>query len=447
MHYYEVNFDGLVGPSHNYAGLSFGNVASQKNATNIANPKQAALQGLAKMKAMHDEGLVQGVFAPHARPDLRTLRQLGFTGTDSYILNQVSRQAPHLLKACYSASSMWTANAATVSSSSDCDDNKVHFTAANLANKFHRAIEAPTTERLLKAMFNNEDSFAHHSALPSGVHFSDEGAANHMRLCDTHGHQGLNLFVYGTSSFDPSNPKPSRYPARQSLEASQAIARLHQLSESQTLFIQQNPNVIDAGVFHNDVIAVANENVMLFHEHAFLNSDEVISQITNAFQGQRPLHLIEVKEHHVGINDAVGSYLFNSQLVSLPFGGMALIAPSECQHHDQVATYLALLQQADNPISQIHYFDLNQSMQNGGGPACLRLRVPLSAKELGTVNQHCLFSTHLYHSLCQWVEKHYRDRLTETDLADISLLNECQIALDELTQMLQLGSVYDFQRE
>ena len=25
---YEVNFDGLVGPTHNYAGLSYGNVAS-----------------------------------------------------------------------------------------------------------------------------------------------------------------------------------------------------------------------------------------------------------------------------------------------------------------------------------------------------------------------------------------------------------------------------------
>lgn len=173
-----------------------------QNSQHNANPKQAALQGLAKMKAMHDQGLVQGVFAPHARPDLSTLRKLGFSGTDSYIINQVARQQPHLLKACYSASSMWSANAATVSASADCDDQNVHFTPANLANKFHRAIEAPTTGRLLQAMFKHDAHFVHHDPLPSGQHFCDEGAANHMRLCDTHGHLGLNCFVYGASSFD-----------------------------------------------------------------------------------------------------------------------------------------------------------------------------------------------------------------------------------------------------
>ena len=446
MHFYEVNFDGLVGPSHNYAGLSFGNIASQNNANAIANPKEAALQGLRKMKSLHDSGLVQGVFAPHARPDTRTLRALGFSGTDPQLISQAAQKAPHLLRACYSASSMWTANAATVSPSADSQDKKVHFTTANLANKFHRAIEAPTTERLLQAMFNDEQHFAHHPALLSGQHFADEGAANHTRLCDSHGHQGLEIFVYGASSFNPAIKRPARYPARQMLEASQAIAHLHQLDQHHTLFLQQNPDVIDMGVFHNDVIAVGNENVLLFHEMAFLNSQSAMTKIKAAYPGQRPLHLIEIKQDVISVEDAVSSYLFNSQLVSLPEGGMALIAPSECQHNDKVATYLAVLQQADNPISQIRYYDLKQSMQNGGGPACLRLRVPLSSQELGAVNQHCLMSESLYLSLTDWVETHYRDRLSDADLADPNLLVECQTALDTLSQLLHLGSVYDFQR-
>ena len=61
MKYFEANFDGLVGPTHNYAGLSVGNVASLNNAKNTSNPKQAAKQGLAKMKALADLGMVQGV--------------------------------------------------------------------------------------------------------------------------------------------------------------------------------------------------------------------------------------------------------------------------------------------------------------------------------------------------------------------------------------------------
>ncbi|EGF31557.1 Succinylarginine dihydrolase, partial [Oxalobacteraceae bacterium IMCC9480] len=55
----EFNFDGLVGPSHNYAGLSFGNVASFNNVKSVSSPKQAALQGLAKMRALAARGFAQ----------------------------------------------------------------------------------------------------------------------------------------------------------------------------------------------------------------------------------------------------------------------------------------------------------------------------------------------------------------------------------------------------
>jgi succinylarginine dihydrolase len=90
-------------------------------------------------------------------------------------------------------------------------------------------------------------------------------------------------------------------------------------------------------------------------------------------------------------------------------------------------------------------FDLKQSMQNGGGPACLRLRVALNQTELAAVNPAVVMTNELYATLNTWVDKYYRDRLVDADLADPQLLNECRMALDQLTQILKLGSVYPFQ--
>ena len=419
-------------------------MASKSNANKVANPKKAALQGLEKMHMLSQMGLPQGVLAPNARPDLVTLRSLGFSGSDANVISQASKSAPQFLKACYSAASMWTANAATISPSADSGDGKVHFTPANLNNKIHRAIEAKTTSKILKATFADESMFTHHAPLPQHPLFGDEGAANYTRLADSYGHSGLALFVYGEDM--NSKVKPQVFPARQTRQASEAVARSHQLDPAQTLYIQQNPAVIDQGVFHNDVIAIGNENVFLFHEQAFYQQKKVIAQIRQNYTGSRPLHLIEVTDADLSVDEAVKSYIFNSQLVSLPNGGMALIAPSECQTIDAVARYLAALCQASNPINEVIYMDLKQSMQNGGGPACLRLRVALSQQELNAVNPNCLMTDTLYDRLTQWVNKHYRDRLVEADLADPSLMQESQQALDELTQIMNLGSVYEFQQ-
>ncbi|MGL4473449.1 MAG: N-succinylarginine dihydrolase, partial [Shewanella sp.] len=307
MSYLEANFDGLVGPTHNYAGLSFGNVASQHNAAAPSNPKAAALQGLTKAKALADMGLTQGILPPQARPDLASLRRVGFTGSDANVLTQAAKLAPHLLNSFSSASCMWTANAATVSPSTDCADGKVHFTAANLVDKLHRSIEPTQTTKTLKAIFANDNHFAHHPHLPEHPFFGDEGAANHTRLCSDYGRQGVELFVYGRKASNPSAPAPRRYPARQTLEASQAIARLHQLEHNSVHFIQQNPAVIDQGVFHNDVIAVGNKNVLFYHQQAFVDSQKQLAQLQQKMHGD--LHLVEVSTDDVSIDAAVKSYL------------------------------------------------------------------------------------------------------------------------------------------
>ncbi|WP_323753651.1 N-succinylarginine dihydrolase [Marinobacter sp.] len=443
-HAVEANFDGLVGPTHNYAGLSWGNVASKSNVNAESNPKQAALQGLAKMKALADRGYMQGVLPPHERPHLPTLRALGFEGSDTQILGAAAKQAPAILAAVSSASTMWTANAATVSPSADTADHRVHFTPANLSAKFHRSIEHAVTGRALKAIFQDEQYFAHHSALPSVGHFGDEGAANHTRLCGHYGEPGVELFVYGQEAFNQQAPAPVKYPARQTLEASQAVARLHGLADANRVFAQQNPAAIDAGVFHNDVIAVGNGNCLFYHELAFLNEERVLAEIRERLLGAE-LEAIKVTAQQVPLEDAVSSYLFNSQLLNSP-DGMLLVVPGECREVASVSRYLDELVASDGPITSVEVMDVKQSMRNGGGPACLRLRVVLNDEERHAINQGAVLTDELYARLTTWVETHYRDRLVQQDLADPKLLNEVRQALDELTGILQLGSIYDFQR-
>jgi len=446
MKAFEVNFDGLVGPTHNYGGLSYGNVASQSNSQQGSNPREAARQGLAKMKALMDMGFVQGVLAPQERPDTEALRALGFTGSDAQVIQRAAREAMPLLTASCSASSMWVANAATVSPSADTADGRVHFTAANLNCKFHRSIEHPTTGRVLAAMFADPKHFAHHSALPAVAQFGDEGAANHTRLCRDYGAPGVEFFVYGRSAFDSRLPAPRVYPARQTLEASQAVARLHGLTEQGVVFAQQNPAVIDQGVFHNDVIAVGNGEVLFHHEEAFLDSAAILGELEAklARQGGR-LQAIGVPASQVSVDDAVRSYLFNSQLLTRADGSMLLVVPEECRGNERVWHYLQGLAGSGGPIAEVKVFDLKQSMRNGGGPACLRLRVALQENELAAVNPGVILTPTLYETLTRWVDQHYRDRLVETDLADPHLLDECRTALDELTRILGLGSVYPFQ--
>lgn len=444
---FELNFDGLVGPTHNYAGLSHGNVASSSNAQSASNPKMAALQGLQKMKFLRDLGLKQALLPPHARPALDTLRQLGFTGGNASILQKVSHEAPALLAACYSSSNMWTANAATVSPSADTADGRVHFTAANLANKLHRSIEHPTTSAILQRIFHSPQHFAHHPALPTHDMLGDEGAANHTRLSSHHGARGVEFFVYGKEACNATKPAPQKYPARQTLEASQAVARLHGLSADKTVFAQQNPAAIDAGVFHNDVISVGNGNTLLYHEEAFLDTDAAFAELQQKF-GDEKLHFIKVANSEVTVAEAVQTYLFNSQLITVPDGSMALIAPKECEENQAVASRVqAMCEDQSNPVNAVHYLDVRESMRNGGGPACLRLRVALTENEFAAMHQGVILTDSLYGTLVKWVEKHYRDTLTTKDLADPHLAQEAYRALDELTQILGLGAIYPFQQE
>lgn len=437
----EANFDGLVGPTHNYAGLSHGNVASQANRRKPANPKAAALQGLEKMRRVAALGIAQAVIPPLPRPELAWLRRIGFSGADAEVVAKAAKADPVLLAACYSASSMWTANAATVCPSVDSGDRRVHVTPANLSGQVHRALEAPRTAAVLRALFPGP-RFAHHDPLPSGNQFGDEGAANHTRLAPAHGERGIHFFAYGrealsgTGGHDVAGPR--RFPARQAREASEAIARLHGLAPARVVFAAQNPAAIDAGVFHNDVIAVGNEGILLCHEAAFRDRIAVLRDVRSKYRALTgdSLRVIEVSAREVPVATAVATYLFNSQLLTLPSGAMRLLAAVECEEEPRTRKYLAALAEREGIGSE--FADLRQSMRNGGGPACLRLRVPLTAEEWDDVPSAVKFTEALYARLKSWIESGYRDRLLPADLADPDLIEESRVATRGLYAILGL---------
>jgi succinylarginine dihydrolase len=456
------NFDGLPGPTHNYAGLARGNLAAERHAQRVSNPREAARQGLAKMRALAARGFPQAVLPPHERPDVHTLRALGFTGTDAEVIARAGREAPRLLAACASAAGMWVANAATVSASADTADGRVHFTPANLVSNLHRAIEAPGTTRLLRAIFGDARRFAVHDPLPAAPQLGDEGAANHTRLARGAwsracapagartavaddgaggGARGVELFVYGRATFG-HGPAPQRFPARQTREASEAVVRRHGLDPARVVLAQQDTAAIDAGVFHNDVIAVGEGRFLLLHEQAYVGQAGVLARLHEAMEGELVTRVVRAGE--VTLAEAVDTYLFNSQLLHRDDGRYVVVAPAEAQEHARTRALLDALV-AEGPVAEVLVFDLRQSMRNGGGPACLRLRVPLTAEERQSIDARVFLDDTLASELAAWIERHYRDRLAPADLADPALLDESRRALDELTRLLALPPVYPFQ--
>lgn len=439
----EINFDGLVGPTHNYAGLSEGNLASARNRDAVARPREAALQGIAKMRKLAALGLAQGVLPPHARPDMAWLRGLGFSGSDSDVWRRVWEEEQAIARAALAASAMWAANAATISPSPDCADGRLHASVANLQTMLHRFLEAGQTERTLRALMPDETRFAVHPALPAQAALSDEGAANHMRMHA--GGAGVEIFVYGRTAAEAR----AGFPARQTLEACRALARRHGLSDARTVFARQSAEAIDAGAFHNDVVAVAHEHVLFHHEHAFADKAALYAEIRAKAQGLFEPVFVEIGARDVSLADAVSSYLFNSQLVREPGAkALTLIAPTEVRENNKTAAVVAeMIAQPNAAIGRVEYVEVRESMRNGGGPACLRLRVEMSDAERAAMAQGFLLTDRLAAELEAWVRQHYREEVAPQDLADPALIAEAHAALDELTRILPLGGgFYPFQQ-
>src|SRR5256885_1223120 len=443
----EYNFDGLVGPTHNYAGLSHGNVASLAHSGQPASPRGAAVQGLAKMRFVASLGVGQAVLPADERPSLRTQRRLGCRGSDEEVLAKAARDPElkdQLLRISSSAAAMWTANAATSIPSADAADGRLHLVPANLTAMFHRSLEAETTTRVLRAIFADPKRFEVHDPLPGTVQFADEGAANHTRLFAP-GRPAVHLFAWGRRGFGrpAAAGEPSRFPARQTREASHALARLGQVDAARALFPQQHPRGIDAGAFHTDVVAVGNANVLLLHELAFVDHQALLAKLREVLGDAWSVYL--ASEAELPVAAAVVAYPFNSQVLTLPDGSMTILAPQESREEPRARAFLERVAASGGPVRSVRYLDLRDSMENGGGPACLRQRIVLTDAERAAVRARVFWDETLGNELERWVERHYRDRVTGGDLRDPLLHRESLVALDELTRILRLGSIYDFQ--
>jgi succinylarginine dihydrolase len=310
----------------------------------------------------------------------------------------------------------------------------------------HRAQEADFSHSLLKKIFADPKYVTVHAPLDAYRDLGDEGAANHNILCKQYGNPGLEMFVYGRHGLMHDIHETTRFPARQTKLASSTIKRNHSLRDDRTLIVQQNPLAIDAGVFHNDVVCVTNKNVMFYHAQAFLGWSTAQLAIQQYFAGD--CYFIEISPNQLSLEEAVETYIFNSQLVSLPGsnGDMALIVPMECKNSRQATELLNSIVLANNPIKLVQHVECRESMRNGGGPACLRLRAILTKQQLEACHQGIILDDKLYSQLSMWIEKYYRDTLVAEDLLDPLLSQEVFTALDELTQLLRLGSIYPFQQ-
>lgn len=436
-----LNLDGLTGPNHNYAGLALGNLASKQHQGESSSPRAAALQGLEKMWRLHQLGIPQGIIPPQTRPDLALLYAAGFRGSPEQLLQQAWKRAPRLLEACYSASAMWAANSATVTASVDSQDARLQLTPANLISSLHRSRESADNGLFFRRCFASSNYFHHHPPLPAQASFADEGAANHCRLSDPNSDQALNLFIYGR---EESAEHTARYPARQSRLACESILRSHQLKGGRSLLIRQNPEAINHGAFHNDVVAVGFRNLLLLHQQAFASQPDLLGEIRKACQTwQSPLYIFEVSNDELTLDEAVSSYLFNAQLVPISENEIMMLAPEECREHPKALQVCQRILDEDNPVSDIEFIDLRQSMNNGGGPACLRLAIPITEQELTQVHPGIMMSEPLYSELQLWICAHYRDRLTREALLDPQLISEIETALESLSKLLKLPGLYD----
>lgn len=445
---FDANLDGLAGPNHNYAGLSFGNVASQKNRGEASNPRLAALQGLHKMRVMVEAGVPQLLLPPQLRPDFDFLRRLGFHGKPAEMLEAVYRAEPALLAAAWSSSAMWAANAATFSPSADHARSHAQVTPANLVGTLHRALESRQTAHLLQRILPASAGFQHHPALPSDIRFGDEGAANHTRFAPFPGGKGLHVFVHGRAGNADGHrhlsvTSPEKYPARHTLEAGLALVRQHRLADKQVLHLRQNPHAIDAGVFHNDVIAVGHGGTWFVHEQAYAEGEAALAETSKRYRAlaRKPMHLLRVTPRQLSLREAVTTYFFNSQFYADTDGSLSLICAEESETN---AKSRRLLQRAvsEGLIRQWQSLDLRQSMRNGGGPACLRLRLVLTPRQWQGLPQGIIMTPAKLDRLEAWVKKHYRDRLSPQDLRDDSLATEVQRALSELARLLELPDLY-----
>jgi succinylarginine dihydrolase len=434
--YREINIDGMIGPSHHFGGLGVENKASELNRAQTSHPRNAALQGLAKMELLDSYGIPQFYLPPPARPAWGWLESLGFSGSKASVLRDCYQEYPILLSAAFSSAFMWTANAASVSCGSDTRSGRAKIKLANLNANLHRSIEEAERLPQLETMFKAVAGVDVLRGLSSSRPLSDEGAANLMRFCTRAGSRGVYAFVYGSEQggsddaaghFQVGAGTRRRQP-RQTRMASALLARSLDLEPADCFLMQQTSAAIDAGVFHNDVIATSHENVLVYHESAFHNSEESVAVIQKRFfekTGQElETHLVASSD--LRLDEAVDTYLFNSQICTDSQGQWRMFVPENCSQSTAVQTVLDRLRSQIPRLRTIDYCPLAESMRNGGGPACLRLRVSLTPAQIDQIPGSMRINSSTLSQLRKLVETEYPEKVEPSDFANPDFAGQCE---------------------
>ena len=415
----EVQVDRLVGPTHHFGGLGVGNLASQESSGETSNPAAAALQGLDKMRRVAQLGVPQLVLPPQPSPDLSLLTSHGFGDDEATALRRAADEAPEILSAATTCSAMWTANAATVTPGPDGALPSTQVSIANLSASLHRSIESEQTSADLRAALG--DTCAINDAFGGGAPMRDEGAANHMRLSTFEDKPSVNVLVYGDQ-----DPLPEMFWPRQTLAASKSIARRHRLFRDNTFFLKQHPLAIDAGAFHNDVVAMSHGDILIHHEFAFDDDGQAIAKVKQRFLEleRTELRHIVVNSQQLSLEDSVSTYLFNSQIVSPPESARPVIICPRQVRENKAARNLIRDWCQRGIFREACYVSLDESMSGGGGPACLRLRVPLPQDSIDQLPATYRWTHDLDQDLRNAIDATYPTKLHLRDLHSPDVLEQ-----------------------
>lgn len=439
----EFNIDGLIGPTHHFGGLGIGNIASESNRSRLSHPRRAALEGLSKMRKLHELGIPQFFLPPPKRPNGAWLRSIGFDQSNPDDWKRCFDCFPTVFSSALSSSFMWMANAACVSAGVDSSDGKNRVVVANLAASLHRGQEREERFAQLASMFRHSGETEVVRGLPGLTPLRDEGAANIMRLWNAQRDQGIYVFVFGererntievNQSTSPVR-QPAIHPSRQTSLASRLVSNLLRIPSSRSLFVQQHPEAIDAGAFHNDVIATSHENFLLVHSRAFQDQPRELERISDTFRQQNgdSLRILEVDETELTLEQAVATYLFNSQIVTQRDGSWAMLCPVECQQSESAQRVLRRIQQVESRIRDIEFVSLRESMANGGGPACLRLRAYATKRELATLPARYRIDDQSLAFLGRFIESEYPESVRLSDFLDNDLRQHCEWISDAIS--------------
>jgi len=468
----EVQFDGIIGPTHHFGGLGVGNVASLASRAKESYPRAAALEGAAKMDLVASLGIPQFFLPPLVRPNWDFLVRCGLIDSKQRFdrakqveaLRRCAEESPMLLSAAYSSSFMWTANAGTFCPGTDASDGVSRLVLANLSSSLHRGMEAVERYQQFSDLFRGCEKVQVCLPIPAVDPLRDEGAANHMRFAAPHAMQsslGLHVFVHGISHHGISHHGASNLPevrhgggavdgagtvsslgnsfrSRQSSLASHAVSNFMRLPVGQRIYALQSRKAIDAGVFHNDVIATSNRNLFLYHADAFENGDRIVDEILASYEKLfgEPIYSIRINADSIPLNEAVQTYLFNSQIVSLPNGGMHMVCPAHCEQSSAVRELIgSWVRDARNPICGVNYVHLNESMANGGGPACLRLRMDwptgwLTGSSMPSLAKY-RWDDGASQKIKDWIARFYPERLVFEDFQRIDFADHVASAVRE----------------